>query len=125
MSSLTTDQLSATGTAQVIAILEAAPPAPAGKAAGALSLAATTSSHLAGLDSYFVTQEGQNHELAMAGMSNVAALAKSGITALAGTRTPQRAPNVLYFPNLGVMLGTVTKEGLQGLKADPRVKQVV
>jgi len=35
------------------------------------------------------------------------------------------APSVLHFPNLGVMLGTVTREGLKGLKADRRVKKVV
>src|SRR6185312_8332594 len=120
MSSITKDELTATGTAQVIAILGAAPPAAAG--AGALSLTGSTSTHLAGLESYFVRQEGQNHDLALAGMTSVAALASTRSTR---TRAPQRAPSVLYYPNLGVMLGTVTPEGLQGLKADPRVKKVV
>jgi subtilisin family serine protease len=35
------------------------------------------------------------------------------------------APTVLHFPNLGVVLGTVTREGLKTLKSDDRVKKVV
>ncbi|HSE23584.1 MAG TPA: S8 family serine peptidase [Pyrinomonadaceae bacterium] len=124
MSSITNDQIKATGTAQVIAILESAPPPPTGaRAAGGMALAAATGSpQLAGLESYFVSQQGQNHELAAAGMSNVAALASTGGTR---SRSARSAPDVLTFPNLGVILGTVTREGLQGLRADVRVKKVV
>jgi subtilisin len=126
MSSITNDQLKATGTAQVIAILEAAPPAPSfNAAAGGIALAAAAESpQLAGLESYFVSREGQNHDLAAAGMSNVAALSMTA-TSSSRSRTTRSAPDVLTFPNLGVILGTVTREGLQGLRADVRVKKVV
>lgn len=127
MSSITNDELKATGTAQVIAILESAPPPPAFSATtgGGIALAAAASSpQLAGLESYFVSQEGQNFDLAAAGMSNVAALASTGSSA-SRSRRARSAPAVLTFPNLGVVLGTVTREGLQGLRADRRVKKVV
>jgi subtilisin len=124
MSSITNDQLKATGTAQVIAILESAPPLEtAGAAAGGIALTAAASSpQMSGLESYFVSQRGQNHELAAAGMSNVAAL---GVRATSRARTDRTAPDVLTFPNLGVILGTVTREGLQGLRSDARVKKVI
>jgi len=128
MSSITNDQLKATGTAQVIAILESAPPAATGtrRGAGGVALAAATESpQLVGLESYFVSQQGQNHELASAGMSNVAALASAGVASVSRSRSVRSAPDVLTFPNLGVILGTVTREGLQGLRADVRVKKVV
>ena len=130
MSSITNDQIKATGSAQVIVVLEAAPPPPpvtAGLAAGGIALAATAAHapQLAGLESYFVHQGGQNQALAAAGMSNVAALASTGTRAVAPPREVKQPPAVLHFPNLGVMLGTVTREGLQGLRADPRVKTVV
>jgi subtilisin family serine protease len=125
MSSITNDQLKATGTAQVIAILESAPPAAPGGAGGVALAAASESPQLAGLESYFVSQQGQNHELAAAGMSNVAALAGAGVTSGSRSRSVKSAPDVLTFPNLGVILGTVTRDGLQGLKADVRVKKVI
>lgn len=128
MSSIINDELKATGTAQVIAILESAPPPPTGTraAAGGVALAAVTESpQLAGLETYFVSQQGQNYELAAAGMRNVAALASAGVTSVSPSRSVKSAPDVLTFPNLGVILGTVTREGLQGLRADVRVKKVV
>jgi len=129
LSSITNDQLKATGTAQVIAILQSAPPAPsfsAAAAGGGMELAAAAESpQLAGLESYFVSQEGQNHDLAAAGMSNVAALAMTATSSSSRSRRERSAPDVLTFPNLGVILGTVTREGLQGLRADARVKKVV
>ena len=86
MSSITNDQLKATGTAQVIAILESAPPPAATRAvAGGVALAAASASpQMAGLENYFVSQQGQNHELAAAGMSNVAACLEDGYSS-AGT----------------------------------------
>jgi subtilisin len=127
MSSITNDQLKATGTAQVIAILESAPP-PTGTlaAAGGVALASVTETpQLAGLENYFVRQEGQNHELASAGMLNVAALASTGSSSASRSRRAKLAPDVITFPNLGVILGTVNRKGLQGLRADERVKKVV
>jgi subtilisin len=128
MSSITNDQLKATGTAQVIAILESAPPPPAGTfaAAGGVALtAAAPSPQMAGLENYFVSQQGQNHDLAAAGMSNVAALASAGVRSIKKARSAKTAPDVLTFPNLGVILGTVTREGLEGLRSDVRVKKVI
>lgn len=130
MSSITNDEIKATGTAQVIVVLEAAPPPPptAGLAAGGIAFAATAAHapQLLGLENYFVHQGGQNDALAAAGMSNVAALAITGAKTVARPpRAVKQPPSVLHFPNLGVMLGTVTREGLQGLRADPRVKKVV
>jgi len=58
-------------------------------------------------------------------MSNVAALASAGLRPRSRTRSVKTAPDVLTFPNLGVILGTVTKEGLQGLRSDVRVKKVI
>lgn len=127
MSSITNDQIKATGTAQVIVVLEATPPPEPGAAAGAVALAATTTHapQLIGLENYFVHQGGQNLALAAAGMNNVAALASKGVRATTRPREIKAPPSVLHFPNLGVMLGTVTRDGLKGLKADPRVKKVV
>jgi subtilisin family serine protease len=129
MSSITNDEIKATGTAQVIVVLEATPPPPptAGLAAGGVAFAATATHapQLLGLENYFVHQGGQNDALAAAGMSNVAALAMTGAKTVAAPRAAKQPPSVLHFPNLGVMLGTVTREGLQGLRADPRVKKVV
>jgi subtilisin family serine protease len=87
--------------------------------------AAAESPQLAGLESYFVSQEGQNYDLAAAGMSNVAALTMTATSSSSRSRRERSAPDVLTFPNLGVILGTVTREGLQGLRADARVKKVV
>lgn len=124
MSSITSDQLKATGTAQVIAILESPPPAAANTRAGGVALtAAAASPQLAGLEQHFVS-EGQNQELAMAGMSGVAASA-SASAPKARSRSARAAPGVMTFPNLGVVLGTVTREGLEGLRSDVRVKKVV
>jgi subtilisin family serine protease len=58
-------------------------------------------------------------------MSNVAALSLRGEKTVTRPRAAKQPPSVLHFPNLGVMLGTVTRDGLQGLRADPRVKKVV
>ncbi len=125
MSSITNDQLKATGTAQVIAILESAPPAGASARAGGVALtAAAASPQLAGLENYFVSQQGQNHELAAAGMSGASARSTAA-RSRSRSRRARTAPDVLTFPNLGVVLGTVTREGLEGLRSDVRVKKVV
>src|SRR5258705_7758940 len=97
MSSITNDQIKATGTAQVIAILESAPPPTATHAAagGVALAAATVSPQMAGLENYFVTQQGQNHDLAAAGMSNVASLANAGGNPRSRARSVKTAPHVL------------------------------
>jgi len=129
MPSIIDNQIAATGIAQVIVVLKSPPPpsakAATGAAAGAMALtaAATTTPGLAGLDSYFVQSESsQNFALAVAGMSTVAALTAAPAASTRRVKTP---PAVLHFPNLGVLLGTVTREGLGGLRADERVQAVI
>src|SRR5213594_1544467 len=122
MPSMIDDQLNATGIAQVLVILKSPPPPSASAATGvvagglALTDAAKKSPALAGLDSHFTQSEfSQSHALAMAGMSNVAALASAAAASPAPGRRVKTPPAVLHFPNLGVMLGTVNREGLAGL----------
>jgi len=122
------EQLSASGIAQVIVILKAAPALPltAAKKSGGLSLTAAAghAPHLTGLDAYFERSElSLNHALARAGMTNIAALTSGKMSVRA--RPKAAPPPVLHFPNLGVMLGTVTREGLAGLRKDERVDKVV
>ena len=131
MPSIIEDQLNATGVAQVLVVLKS-PPRPSaraalGHAAGgvALTAAANKTAAFAGMDSYFTQSElSQDHALAMAGMSTVAALTGSAASSRALTRRVKTPPAVLHFPNLGVMLGTVTRQGLAGLRADERVESV-
>jgi subtilisin len=125
------EQLEIAGTAQVLVILKSPPPAPTtatlGLATGGIALApaAKKSPALAGLEGYFAQSElSQNHALATAGMSNVASLAKTAATS-APARRVKTPPAVLHFPNLGVLLGTVTGQGLASLRADERVDAVL
>lgn len=121
-------QLSASGIAQVIAVLKSpasTAPAAAEGVSGGVTLAATAehSPHLAGLESYFESSElSMNHALARAGMSNVAAPGPG--RAAAKDVREMVPPPVLHFPNLGLMLGTVTREGLASLRQDERVEKV-
>ncbi len=131
MPSIIEDQLNATGIAQVLVILKSPPPpskvAASGLAAGGLALTASAKKTpaLAGLDGYFTQSEfSQNHALAMAGMTSVAALAGAAVAPAARGQRVRIPPAVLHFPNLGVMLGTVSREGLAGLQADERVESV-
>src|SRR6266508_3630926 len=131
MSTIIDDQLNATGIAQVLVILKSPPPPSAGTAsalaAGGLALTAAVNimPALVGLDSYFTQSElSQSHALAMAEMDNVAAMSLTATSATPARRV-KTPPAVLHFPNLGVMLGTVTREGLAGLQADERVDSVL
>lgn len=123
------NELKATGIAQVLVVLEpptataAATATTASRGAGGLSLTRTAARapELSGLDSYF-----QNSELSLnsaLARSAVAAFAATG-TRSAATRKASSPPAVLHFPNLGLMLGTVTREGLAGLRSDQRVAKV-
>jgi subtilisin len=118
------DQIEASGVAQVIVILKSPPP-PSPKAemrgAVALTAAASTTSGLVGLDKYFVQSElSQNFALAVAGHAS----ALTAATTSARARRIKAPPAVMHFPNLGVLLGTVDREGLAGLDADERVETV-
>jgi len=131
MPSILENQFNATGIAQVLVVLKSPPPISSVTAAraGGLSLtaasAATAGNELTGMDKYVVQSElSQNHALAMAGMGNVAAMSMVAGSSMRARRV-KTPPPVLHFPNLGVMLGNVTREGLAGLRADERVDKVV
>lgn len=111
MSQLITQELRARGTAQVIVELEqptatTAEAAEAAAAAEPRSAAAEAAAAAAGIERHFsVSELSQDSALAVA----------------AGRAEP---PPVRYYPNLGLALGTVTRQGLAGLRADPRVARV-
>lgn len=121
-------QLRASGIAQVIVLLKSPPlPAPgrALRLSGGISplAAAAHSPHLSGLEDYFESSElSINHALASAGMRNITA-STGGRRALTGRASPA-PPKVLHFPNLGIMLGTVSRESLAALRKDDRVEKV-
>lgn len=122
-------QFGALGIAQVIVVLKSpAMPAPAVKRAESggvrLTAASAQTPHLAGLEIYFESSElSINHALASAGSRNFAAKSHGRTSVRAEHKaTP---PAVLHFPNLGLMLGTVTREGLASLRKDERVEKVL
>ena len=120
-------QIDATGIAQVIAVLKSPAAKPPGVKAGGLALTATAaaSPQLLGLEQYFVKSElSQNHAIALAGTTHIASLQSRGVTSTRSAGRIRTPPAVLHFPNLGVMLGTVTKEGLAGLRIDQRIDTV-
>jgi len=107
MSSQITQQLKATGVAQVIVVPKGGGP-----------------EGVAGLAAHFRRSDlSQNAALAAAGLDSV-------LLTLAGTRAVGRerelpAPEpVQFYPRLGVLFGTVDREGLAALRADPRVASV-
>ncbi|HEV7474401.1 MAG TPA: S8 family serine peptidase [Pyrinomonadaceae bacterium] len=131
MPSIIDEQLKAIGVAQVLVVLKSPPPPSAGASRGvaaggvALTAAAASAPSLAGMENYFTQSElSQGHALAMAGLSNVSAGFSASTRSAAPTRRGKTAPAVLHFPNLGVMLGTVNRQGLAGLRADERVESV-
>ncbi len=140
MSSIIDQQLEATGVASVIVVLT--PPADAAAAAASAQ----------DLSRYFTQSElSQEHAIAADAQARaVAAGVPGGGPAPARTRrraedtlhaaaTLEHRPAVLqaeipevepsplvrYYPNLGVALGTVTREGLAALRADEQVAEVV
>ncbi len=102
MSQQITQELRARGTAQVIVGLKqpAAAEAAAPPGAAAEPAAATASSAIAGIERHFTVSE----------------LSQDSALALAVGRVGP--PRVRYYPNLGLALGTVTRQGLAGLRAD-------
>jgi subtilisin len=105
MSQLITQELRARGTAQVIVELERPVAAQAAEAA-ARGSAATAAAAVAGIERHFTVSK----------LSQDSALASA-------TGRPEPPP-VRYYPNLGLALGTVTRQGLAGLRADARVARV-
>jgi subtilisin family serine protease len=84
---------------------------------------------LAGLENHFQTSElSQTSALAMAGIAAAASLGEAHALAVRSIRNPppppQPPPPVQFYPNLGIMLGTVTRAGLNSLREDERVDSV-
>ena len=127
-------QLKETGVAQVLVVLKPlAGGAGAGGAGGAASMGGAASvgalaltsdsaaSPLSGLEDYFVQSDlSLNSQIADAGLSFSPAASLTG-----GPRRKQAPPPPVHiYPNLGLMLGTVNRDGLAGLKSDDRVASV-
>src|SRR5258706_14846027 len=117
MSTQINQQLKETGVAQVLVVLKplAGGAAPAGAASmgGAASVGAqaltsrSAASPLSGLEDYFVQSDlSINSQIAEAGMSfSPAASLTSGLR-----KRQAPPPPVHVYPNLGLMLGTVTRD---------------
>ena len=119
--------MSTVGVAQVIAFLkspESTPVVTPSNAGGVpLETAVADSPDLEGLETCFECSElSHNNALARAGLQNVAS--KRGTRRAARSPRSKAPPAVLHFPNLGLVLGTVTRDGLSALRNDKRVSQV-
>ena len=120
-------QFSALGIAQVIVVLKSAPPIPVAAriAAGGIlpRLLASALPEVASLDECFASSElSINHALASAASATIALT----VSRVSARRAPAQAPpSVLHFPNLGLMLGTVNREGLSSLRKHSMVDKVV
>jgi subtilisin family serine protease len=128
MSTEISQQLKVKGIAQVMVILKS-PAAAAASSAGGASLESTAAeaSSLAGLSSCFQSSElTQNHAIFQNQASFSANLESVGGDDVSTVRRIQASspPSVLHFRNLGIMLGTVTRAGLEELKRDERVEKV-
>ena len=131
MSTQINQQLKATGVAQVIVVLKSAAAAsgamaaasPRGRAAAVGSGAPPpTTQGLAGLEACFRHSElSQASALAEVGLTSASSTAAS---AAAARRAPRTPPTSRFYPNLGVMFGTVDRGGLAALRADNRVAAV-
>lgn len=129
MSTQINQQLKATGVAQVIVVLKAAPAA-SGAAAAALGRTAAVGSgmpppptqSLAGLEGCF-TQSELSQVSALAEISSARAASPTR-DAATGKRAPAVTPKSRFYPHLGVMFGTVDRKGLSDLRADNRVAAV-
>lgn len=128
-------ELKARGLAQVVVILKSAL-STRGTRATATRLAPSTAG-AASLVKHFVSSEtSQRSALLMAAAETPAAFnlasqkatrrspGRAGVSIPTSTAGDAAAP-VRMYPNLGVMLGTVTKEGLAKLRAEPGVGAVV
>jgi subtilisin len=135
MSSQISQELKASGIAQVIVIFKspaavAGASAISGAAAGARRVPTGASAPaLAGLETYFASSElSQESALARAGVARAVSLNEATSLAVRSIRQPppppQPPPAVHFYPNLGIMLGTVTRAGLAGLRSDARVDTV-
>lgn len=134
MSTQINQQLKATGVAQVIVVLKSSAAA-SGAAAAASSKGRTaavgavapprTARGLAGLEACFQTSElSQSSALAEVGLTRASSVMASASTRRRTARVAAVPPASRFYPNLGVMFGTVNREGLMALRADNRVATV-
>lgn len=107
-------QFRASGVAQVIVVVRPAG-APAAAAAGAQR------AHMAALEKHFSSLELSQRSALAATPTRSAGVRRASLRA---TRAGASAPPVMHFPNLGVMLGTVTPDGLVALRDDDAVVAV-
>lgn len=115
MSRVISQDLQASGVAQVIVVLKQ-PPGARGAGAGAAAGAPTRGMRRGGGGA---SMQGLERHFRHSELSQDSALAASNLTAAAAV-----APNVRYYPNLGVALGTVDRAGLASLRSDPAVASV-
>lgn len=132
-------QLDATGHAQVLVFLSTPAAASAAAAVGAAALESAPAGAVDAEDAP-ATEDLMRYFVPVDDLPP-ATSARSGLSAAARRRRKRRAAGleslsaaegngdatpapVNLYPNLGVMLGTVEREGLEGLRADPRVANV-
>ena len=129
MSTQIDQQLKEAGVAQVLVVLKPLAGGTGGAASlgGAASVGAqpltrrSAASPLSGLEEYFVQSDlSINSQIADAGMS----FSPAASLGSSPRRKQAPPPPVHVYPNLGLMLGTVTREGLAGLRSDDRVASV-
>src|SRR5262245_2225238 len=121
-------QLRAIGVAQVIAVLKPTGGDSGKPASNPISGVPESNREAAArLESFFRHSElSSNSAIAAAGLTNPDYFTSRGSRSSsqsANATTPP--PPAQYYPNLGVMLGTVDREGLIALRSDKRVSQVI
>lgn len=135
MSEQISQQLKASGIAQVIVILKSPAAVAGASAVGAAAAGATlvptgaAAPALAGLENHFESSDfSQESALARAGVARAVSLDEATTLAVRSIRRPppppQPPPPVHFYPNLGIMVGTVTRAGLAALRSDDRVSAV-
>jgi subtilisin family serine protease len=126
MSSYIQSELEARGVAQVIVVLR--PETPAVKAGSAIAAGPTEARHVPGLARLATHFEAAETSQA----SQLATAAKQGRplrpavrVGRARKRAPVKVPAARYYPHLGILMGTTSREGLAALRSDKRVARVV
>jgi subtilisin len=126
MAGLITQEMQARGVAQVMVILKNPPEA--GRTASlraGTTAAARVSSGLGRLSRHFRSSElSQTSALMTAARSGRSVSASRRLGVSHRKTRASRPPEARYYPNLGIMLGTVDHQGLAALRADPRVEAV-
>jgi subtilisin family serine protease len=135
MSNLLTDQLSAFGVAQVVVLLKTPAKATAAKPSAALAAAmpvaasratrVTNQSIVMQLAKHFrIAETSTDSGIALAAGSQARKSRSSNWYRRAKTKSDPTPP-VRYFPNLGVLLGSVDRNGLKALRGHAKVKDVL